>query len=175
MDGEPQLRLYRRAIALLPCRDCLLCCPSQCSGRGMAPLNTSNDKTRRVAGTYESYEGSPMSKGQLQHDLWGVKPPSDRWDWDALRADIAAHGVRNSLLVAPMPTASTSQASTPLPDQDRGAGACEFPFTEMRFPSVVTSKQDRPVWEMRPLITAAQASFTFSSCRWSITLCTVLC
>ena len=51
-----------------------------------------------------------MSKGQLQHDLWGVKPPSDRWDWNALRADIAAHGVRNSLLVAPMPTASTSQA-----------------------------------------------------------------
>ena len=51
-----------------------------------------------------------MSKGQLQHDLWGVQPPSDRWDWGALRADIAAHGVRNSLLVAPMPTASTSQA-----------------------------------------------------------------
>ena len=56
-----------------------------------------------------------MSKGQLQHDLWGVKPPSDRWDWNALRADIAAHGVRNSLLVAPMPTASTSQARHPFP------------------------------------------------------------
>ena len=47
----------------------------------------------------------------LQHDMWGVKPPGDRFDWDALRADIATHGVRNSLLVAPMPTASTSQVS----------------------------------------------------------------
>eukprot|EP00873_Tetraselmis_striata_P036701 jgi/Tetstr1/456965/TSEL_043634.t1 len=59
-------------------------------------------------GTYSSYEGSPVSKGVLQPDMWGVTP-SDRWDWAALRADIAAHGVRNSLLVAPMPTASTSQ------------------------------------------------------------------
>ena len=50
-----------------------------------------------------------MSKGQLQHDLWGVKAPSDRWDWQGLRDKIAAHGVRNSLLLAPMPTASTSQ------------------------------------------------------------------
>ena len=62
------------------------------------------------AGTYETYEGSPASKGQLQHDLWGVKPPGDRWNWDGLRADIAKQGLRNSLLVAPMPTASTSQA-----------------------------------------------------------------
>ncbi|KAK3243687.1 ribonucleotide-diphosphate reductase subunit rnr1 [Cymbomonas tetramitiformis] len=60
-------------------------------------------------GTYETYEGSPMSKGQLQHDLWGVEAPSDRHDWAGLREDIAKHGVRNSLLVAPMPTASTSQ------------------------------------------------------------------
>lgn len=50
-----------------------------------------------------------MSKGVLQHDMWGVKEPSTRWDWTTLRADIAQHGVRNSLLVAPMPTASTSQ------------------------------------------------------------------
>ena len=63
------------------------------------------------AGPYETYEGSPVSKGQLQHDMWGVKAPSTRWDWDGLRRDIAAHGVRNSLLVAPMPTASTSQVS----------------------------------------------------------------
>lgn len=60
-------------------------------------------------GTYETYAGSPASRGQLQHDLWGVKPSSGRWDWDALRASIAEHGLRNSLLVAPMPTASTSQ------------------------------------------------------------------
>jgi ribonucleoside-diphosphate reductase subunit M1 len=62
----------------------------------------------KVEGTYSSYEGSPVSKGVLQPDMWGVTP-GDRWDWPALRADIANHGVRNSLLVAPMPTASTSQ------------------------------------------------------------------
>jgi ribonucleoside-diphosphate reductase subunit M1 len=61
-----------------------------------------------VDGPYETYEGSPVSQGILQPDMWGVKP-SDRWDWDALRQKIAKHGVRNSLLVAPMPTASTSQ------------------------------------------------------------------
>lgn len=59
-------------------------------------------------GTYESYEGSPMSKGQFQFDLWGITP-SGLWDWDALKERVAKHGIRNSLLVAPMPTASTSQ------------------------------------------------------------------
>ncbi len=59
-----------------------------------------------------------MSKGQLQHDLWGVEAPSSRWDWSGLRADIAQHGVRNSLLVAPMPTASTSQVRIDLPLHD---------------------------------------------------------
>merc|ERR1740117_1576105 len=59
-------------------------------------------------GPYSSYEGSPASKGQLQFDLWGVTP-SDRWDWAALKAKIAEHGIRNSLLIAPMPTASTAQ------------------------------------------------------------------
>lgn len=58
-------------------------------------------------GRYETFEGSPASKGQLQFDLWGVEP-SDRWDWTALKARIAKHGLRNSLLVAPMPTASTA-------------------------------------------------------------------
>jgi len=62
-----------------------------------------------VEGPYESYEGSPVSKGQLQFDMWDVTPSSGRWDWDTLRARIADVGVRNSLLVAPMPTASTSQ------------------------------------------------------------------
>ncbi|KAG7027121.1 Ribonucleoside-diphosphate reductase large subunit [Cucurbita argyrosperma subsp. argyrosperma] len=61
-----------------------------------------------VEGPYETYAGSPVSKGVLQPDMWGVTP-SKRWDWDALREQIAKHGVRNSLLVAPMPTASTSQ------------------------------------------------------------------
>lgn len=59
-------------------------------------------------GTYETYEGSPASKGQLLYDLWGVKP-SSLWDWDLLKQKVARHGLRNSLLVAPMPTASTSQ------------------------------------------------------------------
>lgn len=62
----------------------------------------------KVEGVYSTYEGSPASQGKLQFDLWGVEP-SSRWDWAGLKADIQAHGLRNSLLVAPMPTASTSQ------------------------------------------------------------------
>merc|ERR1719181_1115489 len=60
-------------------------------------------------GPYETYQGSPASKGQLQFDLWGITPKSNNWDWTALKAKIAEHGLRNSLLVAPMPTASTAQ------------------------------------------------------------------
>lgn len=60
-------------------------------------------------GTYDSYVGSPISKGKFQFDLWGVKPTSGRYDWESLRQQVIEHGVRNSLLVAPMPTASTSQ------------------------------------------------------------------
>jgi len=59
-------------------------------------------------GVYSTYEGSPISQGKLQPDLWGVTP-SDRWDWDSLRQKVAKYGVRNSLLLAPMPTASTAQ------------------------------------------------------------------
>jgi len=59
-------------------------------------------------GPYETYEGSPVSQGEFQYDMWGVKP-SDRWDWEGLKGDVAKNGVRNSLLLAPMPTASTSQ------------------------------------------------------------------
>lgn len=59
-------------------------------------------------GAYETFQGSPMSKGMFQFDLWGVTP-SKRWDWDGLRERVKQVGVRNSLLVAPMPTASTSQ------------------------------------------------------------------
>merc|ERR1712165_489011 len=62
-----------------------------------------------LEGPYETFQGSPASKGQLQFDLWGVKPRSGRWDWAALKARIVKHGLRNSLLVAPMPTASTAQ------------------------------------------------------------------
>ena len=59
-------------------------------------------------GPYESYKGSPVSKGILQFDMWNIKP-SDRWEWDLLREEIQKNGVRNSLLLAPMPTASTAQ------------------------------------------------------------------
>ena len=62
-------------------------------------------------GAYSSFEGSPLSKGQFQYELWGKtdKDTSGRWDWKSLRKDVVKHGVRNSLLVAPMPTASTAQ------------------------------------------------------------------
>jgi ribonucleoside-diphosphate reductase alpha chain len=72
-----------------------------------ASLTASKDIAREL-GPYETYKGSPMSKGQMQFDMWGVTP-SNRWEWDVLREEIAKYGVRNSLLVAPMPTASTSQ------------------------------------------------------------------
>lgn len=64
-------------------------------------------KTKHV-GAYSSFEGSPISQGLFQFDLWGENP-TDRYDWDKLRADIKEYGVRNSLLISPMPTASTSQ------------------------------------------------------------------
>merc|ERR1712217_653925 len=60
-------------------------------------------------GAYDTFEGSPASKSQLQFDLWGKTPKGGRWDWASLKAKIAKHGLRNSLLVAPMPTASTAQ------------------------------------------------------------------
>jgi ribonucleoside-diphosphate reductase alpha chain len=75
-----------------------------------AALKSSCDMAK-AEGKYESYEGSPISKGEFQFNMWGVSEDSlsGRWDWKALRAEIGQHGVRNSLLVAPMPTASTSQ------------------------------------------------------------------
>ncbi|MEC7895073.1 MAG: ribonucleoside-diphosphate reductase subunit alpha [Bacteroidota bacterium] len=60
-------------------------------------------------GTYESYKGSPVSKGIFQFDMWGITPNSNRWDWTKLKQKVKKNGVRNSLLLAPMPTASTSQ------------------------------------------------------------------
>ena len=62
-------------------------------------------------GAYETYEGSPISQGEFQFNMWGISEDalSGRWDWKALRGDIKESGVRNSLLLAPMPTASTSQ------------------------------------------------------------------
>jgi len=60
-------------------------------------------------GPYETFKGSPVSKGIFQYDMWGLTPDSGLWDWDSLKKEVKKHGVRNSLLVAPMPTASTSQ------------------------------------------------------------------
>jgi ribonucleoside-diphosphate reductase subunit M1 len=69
---------------------------------------TASCELAKEHGHYESYPGSPASKGELQFDMWGVTP-SNRWDWAGLKRQIAEHGMRNSLLVAPMPTASTAQ------------------------------------------------------------------
>lgn len=69
---------------------------------------TASKDLAKVEGPYETFAGSPVSKGIFQYDMWGVQP-SDRWDWEGLKAEVMQHGVRNSLLVAPMPTASTSQ------------------------------------------------------------------
>ncbi|ETN94251.1 ribonucleoside-diphosphate reductase alpha chain [Zhouia amylolytica] len=72
---------------------------------------TASMEMAKEEGAYSTYEGSPISQGEFQHNMWGVKDEelSGRWDWNKLRKDVKKHGVRNSLLVAPMPTASTSQ------------------------------------------------------------------
>jgi ribonucleotide reductase alpha subunit len=75
---------------------------------------------KNLLGTYSSFDGSPTSKGILQFDTWNVVP-SDRYNWDTLKQSIIKHGLRNSLLVAPMPTASTSQIL--------GFNECFEPFT----------------------------------------------
>lgn len=76
-------------------------------------------------GPYETYKGSPASEGQLQFDLWSVTPSSGRWDWASLKEQIRTHGLRNSLLVGPMPTASTSQIL--------GNNECFEPYTSNLF------------------------------------------
>jgi ribonucleotide reductase alpha subunit len=73
-----------------------------------------------LAGAYSSFSGSPAALGTLQFDMWNVTP-SDRYDWNRLKQNIIRHGLRNSLLVAPMPTASTSQIL--------GNNECFEPFT----------------------------------------------
>ncbi|MCE7073794.1 MULTISPECIES: ribonucleoside-diphosphate reductase subunit alpha [Dyadobacter] len=72
-------------------------------------------------GPYETWAGSPVSQGIFQFDMWNVTPDSNRWDWEKLRKGVIQHGVRNSLLLAPMPTASTSQIL--------GNNECFEPFT----------------------------------------------
>ena len=81
---------------------------------------TASKDLAKLQGAYETFKGSPLSKGLFQFDLWNVKP-SDRYDWETLRKEVIDHGVRNSLLVAPMPTASTSQVL--------GNNECFEPYT----------------------------------------------
>jgi ribonucleoside-diphosphate reductase alpha subunit len=96
-------------------------------------------------GPYETYEGSPISQGILQHDMWDVVP-SDLWDWDTLREKIRKHGVRNSLLVAPMPTASTSQIL--------GFNECFEPYTSNIYTRRVLAGEFQVVnpWLLRDLV-----------------------
>ncbi|KAJ2590646.1 ribonucleotide-diphosphate reductase subunit rnr1 [Coemansia sp. RSA 1722] len=96
-------------------------------------------------GAYESFQGSPLSKGQLQPDLWGITP-SDRWDWDTLRAKVTRVGARNSLLVAPMPTASTSQIL--------GFNECFEPYTSNLYTRRVLAGEFQVVnpWLLRELV-----------------------
>ena len=75
----------------------------------------------KTEGKYETFDGSPASKGILQFDMWNVEPGNERYDWDALKSKIQKQGLRNSLLLAPMPTASTSQIL--------GYNECIEPFT----------------------------------------------
>jgi ribonucleoside-diphosphate reductase alpha chain len=72
---------------------------------------TASMEMAKEEGPYSSFKGSPISQGEFQYNLWGLKDSdlSGRWDWESLRKEVVEHGVRNSLLVAPMPTASTSQ------------------------------------------------------------------
>lgn len=69
---------------------------------------TASKDLAKTEGAYETFDGSPISKGIFQFNMWNVTP-TDRWDWETLRKEVMEHGVRNSLLIAPMPTASTSQ------------------------------------------------------------------
>jgi ribonucleoside-diphosphate reductase subunit M1 len=96
-------------------------------------------------GPYETFKGSPASKGQLQYDLWGVTP-TDLWDWDELKEKVSQYGLRNSLLVAPMPTASTSQIL--------GFNECFEPYTSNIYSRRVLAGEFQVVnpWLLRDLV-----------------------
>jgi ribonucleoside-diphosphate reductase subunit M1 len=106
---------------------------------------TASCKIAQVEGTYSSYKGSPVSQGILQYDMWNVTP-SDLWDWDSLKAEIAKHGIRNSLLVAPMPTASTSQIL--------GNNECFEPYTSNIYSRRVLAGEFQVVnpWLLKDLV-----------------------
>lgn len=106
---------------------------------------TASCELAKQLGPYASYEGSPVSQGILQYDMWNVTP-SDLWDWDSLKAEIAKNGVRNSLLVAPMPTASTSQIL--------GNNECFEPYTSNIYSRRVLAGEFQVVnpWLLKDLV-----------------------
>ncbi|KAJ5281467.1 hypothetical protein N7478_006839 [Penicillium angulare] len=107
-------------------------------------LTASSDLAKQL-GTYETYEGSPVSQGILQYDMWD-RTPTDLWDWASLKAKIAETGVRNSLLVAPMPTASTSQIL--------GFNECFEPYTSNIYSRRVLAGEFQVVnpWLLKDLV-----------------------
>lgn len=109
-----------------------------------AAVESSSELAEKL-GPYTTYEGSPASKGELQYDMWGVEP-SDLWDWAELKAKVAKHGLRNSLLVAPMPTASTSQIL--------GFNECFEPYTSNIYTRRVLAGEFQVVnpWLLRELV-----------------------
>ncbi|KAI0081545.1 ribonucleotide reductase alpha subunit [Panus rudis PR-1116 ss-1] len=109
-----------------------------------AALEASSELAERD-GPYETYEGSPISKGIFQFDMWGVTP-TDLWDWASLKERIARTGVRNSLLLAPMPTASTSQIL--------GFNECFEPYTSNIYTRRVLAGEFQVVcpWLLRELV-----------------------
>ena len=106
---------------------------------------TASCELAKQLGPYETYEGSPVSQGILQYDMWNVTP-TDLWDWDTLKKDIARHGIRNSLLVAPMPTASTSQIL--------GNNECFEPYTSNIYSRRVLAGEFQVVnpWLLKDLV-----------------------
>jgi ribonucleoside-diphosphate reductase subunit M1 len=106
---------------------------------------TASCQLAKEQGPYSTYEGSPVSQGILQYDMWNVTP-TELWDWDSLKADIKKHGVRNSLLVAPMPTASTSQIL--------GNNECFEPYTSNIYSRRVLAGEFQVVnpWLLKDLV-----------------------
>ncbi|KAK4226471.1 ribonucleoside-diphosphate reductase large chain [Podospora fimiseda] len=106
---------------------------------------TASCQLAKEEGPYSTYEGSPVSQGILQYDMWNVTP-SDLWDWESLKAKIKEHGVRNSLLLAPMPTASTSQIL--------GNNECFEPYTSNIYQRRVLAGEFQVVnpWLLKDLV-----------------------
>ena len=106
---------------------------------------TASSDLAKEQGTYETYQGSPVSQGILQYDMWD-RTPTDLWDWDSIKAKIAQTGVRNSLLVAPMPTASTSQIL--------GFNECFEPYTSNIYSRRVLAGEFQVVnpWLLKDLV-----------------------